>query len=101
MNSPLYWIVTGATWVSIGVSVYSALRLRQRNKRAWDAYERVVGIADRALDRADWALDGIEITLKWAGVHDIPDDMGRETDPRGSVEESPHNGMGGVPGIQG
>jgi hypothetical protein len=99
-SDPLWWIITVATWVSIGTSVYFAVVAWKRNKRAWKAYDElyrryrsVAAMRDRAMDRADWALNGIDIVLKWAGADDIPEGVvDRGHDPRRSVEESPPDG---------
>jgi hypothetical protein len=76
------------------------VRLVRRLREARQRNVVLVGIAERALARADFCLYGTMITLKWAGVDDIPGGVDRGTDPRGGVEDGPHDGMEDVPEVQ-
>lgn len=87
MDTVGWCLVAGAWALSIWALVMS-LRLYKRNTEAWEQYNEMRGVADRAMDRADFFLQGMLITLEWAGVDDIP------TAEDGSPAE------GQTPGIQ-
>jgi hypothetical protein len=67
-----YWITMGATWF-VMLMTFWRLKITSRYQAQLDRRnDDLRDIAARAMARADWALEGMQIALKYAGVEDVP-----------------------------
>jgi hypothetical protein len=66
------WCLVGGAWALSIWALTMALRLYKRNTEAWEQYDSMRGIAERAMARADFAFEGMVIALKYAGLEDLP-----------------------------